>query len=120
MKEEKMTTNNLNTPTMPTWCPGCFNFHILVGIKSAIAEEIKNGKKKDDFAMVSGIGCHAKIFDYVNLNGINSIHGRVLPTCLGIKVGNPNLNVLGFSGDGDADDHGNDFPQYEGVFSYHR
>ena len=30
------------------------------------------------------------------------MHGRVLPTCLGIKVGNPNLNVLGFSGDGDA------------------
>jgi 2-oxoglutarate ferredoxin oxidoreductase subunit beta len=52
--------------------------------------------------MVSGIGCHGKIFDYINLNGIHTIHGRVLPTCLGMKVGNPNLTVLGFSGDGDA------------------
>lgn len=93
---------NINTPKIPTWCPGCFNFQILAGIKSGLDEEIKKGKKKDDFAIVSGIGCHAKIFDYINLNGINSIHGRVLPTCLGMKVGNPNLNVLGFSGDGDA------------------
>ena len=94
--------NNLNTPTLPTWCPGCWNFQILAGVKNVVAEEIKKGKKKDDFAIVSGIGCHAKIFDYVNLNGINTLHGRVLPTCLGMKVGNPNLNVIGFSGDGDA------------------
>ncbi|MCK9596096.1 thiamine pyrophosphate-dependent enzyme [Candidatus Pacearchaeota archaeon] len=97
-----MINNNLNTPIVPTWCPGCWNFQILAGIKNAIAEQIKDGKKKDDFAIVSGIGCHAKIFDYINLNGINTLHGRVLPTCLGIKVGNPNLNVLGFSGDGDC------------------
>ncbi len=95
-------TDNLNTTTKPTWCPGCWNFQILAGIKNGIAEEIKTGKKKDDFAIVSGIGCHAKIFDYINLNGINTLHGRVPPTCIGIKVGNPNLNVIGFSGDGDA------------------
>jgi 2-oxoglutarate/2-oxoacid ferredoxin oxidoreductase subunit beta len=95
-------TDNLNTPTIPTWCPGCWNFQILSAVKNVIAEEIKNGKKKDDFALVSGIGCHAKIFDYINLNGINTLHGRVLPTCLGMKVGNPNLNVIAFSGDGDA------------------
>ncbi len=95
-------TTNLSTPTKPTWCPGCFNFQILAGVKNVFSEQIKKGKKKDDFAIVSGIGCHAKIFDYVNLNGINTLHGRVLPTCLGIKMGNPNLNVIGFSGDGDA------------------
>ncbi len=97
-----MTANNLNTTAKPTWCPGCWNFQILAGIKNGILDQIKEGKKKEDFAIVSGIGCHAKIFDYIDLNGINSIHGRVLPTCLGLKVGNPNLNVIGFSGDGDA------------------
>ena len=97
-----MTNENLNTPIIPTWCPGCYNFQILAAIKSYINEEIKNGKKKDDFAIVAGIGCHAKIFDYINLNGINTLHGRVLPTCLGMKVGNPNLNVIAFSGDGDC------------------
>jgi 2-oxoglutarate/2-oxoacid ferredoxin oxidoreductase subunit beta len=96
-----MTINikDLTTSSIPSWCPGCFNFQILAGIKSAI---VKSGKSKDQFAIVSGIGCHAKIFDYLNLNGINTLHGRVLPTCLGMKIGNPNLNVLGFSGDGDA------------------
>jgi len=93
---------NLNTTTKSTWCPGCFNFHILGGVKKVIEEEINKGKKKDNFAIVTGIGCHAKIYDYLNLNGINTLHGRVLPTCLGIKIGNPNLNVIGFSGDGDA------------------
>ncbi len=93
---------SVSTSTKPTWCPGCFNFQILAGMKNFLANEIKSGKKKDDFAIVAGIGCHAKIFDYVNLNGLNTLHGRVLPTCLGIKVGNPNLNVFGFSGDGDA------------------
>jgi 2-oxoglutarate ferredoxin oxidoreductase subunit beta len=98
-----MTTNtSLNTTTIPNWCPGCWNFQILAAVKNVISEEIKKGKKKEDFAIVAGIGCHAKIFDYINLNGINTLHGRVLPTCLGMKVGNPNLNVIGFSGDGDA------------------
>src|SRR3989344_2920756 len=93
---------NLSALTKPTWCPGCYNFQILAAIKNVISEQINNGKKKEDFAIVTGIGCHAKLFDYINLNGLNSLHGRVLPTCLGIKIGNPNLTVLGFSGDGDA------------------
>jgi 2-oxoglutarate ferredoxin oxidoreductase subunit beta len=92
-------TTSVNTKTPPTWCPGCYNFQILTGIKNAI---VKSKIKKENLAIVTGIGCHAKIFDYLNLNGINTLHGRVLPTCLGIKLGNPNLNVIGFSGDGDA------------------
>ncbi len=87
----------IETSSKITWCPGCFNFQILDGIKKAL----KN-KELNEFAIVTGIGCHAKIFDYLNINGINTLHGRVLPTMLGIKLGNPNLNVLGFSGDGDA------------------
>jgi len=90
---------DLSTPINPTWCPGCFNFQILSGVKNVLE---KSRIRKEDFAIVTGIGCHAKIFDYIDLNGINTLHGRVLPTCLGIKIGNPNLNVIGFAGDGDA------------------
>ena len=86
-----------STGSKNTWCPGCFNFQILDGVKKFLSD-----KNLKDYAIVTGIGCHAKMFDYVNLSGINTLHGRVLPTCLGIKVGNPNLNVIGFSGDGDA------------------
>lgn len=87
----------IETKSKITWCPGCFNFQILDGVKKALKD-----KDLKDFALVTGIGCHAKMFDYLSINGINTLHGRVLPTMLGIKVGNPNLNVIGFSGDGDA------------------
>ncbi len=93
---------NLGTNATNTWCPGCFNFQILGAVKNVIAKEIAKGKKKEDFAISSGIGCHAKIFDYLDIGGLNSLHGRVIPTCIGMKLGNPNLNVIGFSGDGDA------------------
>ena len=93
---------NISTSTKPTWCPGCYNFQILAGIKKVLEEKIKSEKERKNWMMVSGIGCHGKIFDYINLNGIHTLHGRVLPTCLGMKIANPNLKVLGFSGDGDA------------------
>ena len=80
-----------------TWCPGCYNFFVLKSFQEAVSEI-----PKENVAIVSGIGCHAKIFDYVDFKGINTLHGRVLPTCLGMKVGNPELNIFGFSGDGDA------------------
>ncbi len=93
---------NISTSTKPTWCPGCPNFQILAGVKKFLESRIKTEADRKKWAMVTGIGCHAKMYDYVNLNGLNTLHGRVLPTCLGLKVGNPNLNVLGFSGDGDC------------------
>jgi 2-oxoglutarate ferredoxin oxidoreductase subunit beta len=95
-------TVNLSTSTKPTWCPGCFNFQILAGVKNYLTKKIKTEEDRKSYAIVAGIGCHAKIFDYLNLNGINGLHGRVLPTALGLKIGNPNLNVIGFSGDGDC------------------
>ncbi len=94
---------NVRTNATNTWCPGCFNFQILAGFQKFLENQIKqNGKKKEDFAIVSGIGCNSKIFDYIDLPGLNSLHGRVLPACLGIKIAKPHLDVFGFSGDGDA------------------
>ena len=97
-----MSSKSVRTNVTSTWCPGCFNFMILAGVQRFLEKQIANGKKKDDFAMVSEIGCHAKIFDYLDLQGVNSLHGRVLPVALGMKVAKPNLNLLAFSGDGDA------------------
>ena len=95
-------TTNISTTTKPTWCPGCFNFQILAGVTKVLEENIKTEKDRQKYAIVSGIGCNAKIFDYLNLNGLNTLHGRVLPTCLGMKIARPDLTVIGFSGDGDA------------------
>lgn len=105
-KTKKVKTNNIKvnvrTPVLSTWCPGCFNFQILAGVQRFLEDQIKNGKKKEDFAIVTGIGCHGKIFDYLDIPGLNSLHGRVLPAALGMKIAKPELNILGFSGDGDA------------------
>ncbi len=99
----KLELKDLNTPVPNTWCPGCGNFGILTAVKQAIVELVNEGfAEKRQFTLVSGIGCHAKIYDYININGFYSIHGRVLPTALGIKVSNPELIVLGFGGDGDT------------------
>ena len=95
------TKDQLDTKEEKTWCPGCPNFLILEAVKQTIAKFIDSKKvKKEDFAMVTDIGCHAKMFDYLNLSGIYGLHGRAIPTALGMKLGNPNLKVLAFAGDG--------------------
>jgi 2-oxoglutarate ferredoxin oxidoreductase subunit beta len=95
--------NNLSTLNENTWCPGCPNFMILESVKKVINKLIEGESyKQEDFAMVTGIGCHAKIFDYLNISGIYGLHGRVIPTAMGITLGNPNLTVIGFAGDGDT------------------
>lgn len=95
----KSKGKNLNTTTPMTWCAGCFNFQILAGVKNYFTKELEK-KSKDDIAICAGIGCQGKIFDYIDLNGINTLHGRELPTSLGMKVGNPKLDVYAFIGDG--------------------
>lgn len=92
---------NLNTTSENTWCPGCPNFMILESVKQTITKLIESKKAKHtDFAITTDIGCHAKIFDYINLSGIYCLHGRAIPTAIGMKLGNPNLKVLAFAGDG--------------------
>lgn len=98
-----MKIQDLKTKEENTWCPGCTNFALLQTIQEALVELINRKKiKHKDIAMASGIGCHAKVFDYINVNGLYSLHGRVLPACLGMKAANPELTVIGFGGDGDT------------------
>jgi 2-oxoglutarate ferredoxin oxidoreductase subunit beta len=91
--------SELGTPVKNTWCPGCGNFGILMTFKNALVEL---GLEREEVAIVSGIGCHGKITDYVNVNALHTIHGRVLPTATGVKLANHGLTVIGFAGDGDA------------------
>jgi len=94
------TKEKLSTKNEITWCPGCPNFMTLESVKQALASLVDSGLKQENIVMATDIGCHPKIFDYINIGGIYGLHGRVLPTCLGMKLGNPNLTVLGFAGDG--------------------
>jgi 2-oxoglutarate ferredoxin oxidoreductase subunit beta len=96
------TVKELDTYAQNTWCPGCGNFGILASIKKALADLEDDGLDLNKVAIVSGIGCHAKIVDYINVNTFYSIHGRVPPPMTGIKLANPELTVIGHAGDGDA------------------
>ena len=85
-----------------TWCPGCPNFMILESAKKTFTKLVESGVNHEDIVIATGIGCHAKIFDYLNVSGFYGLHGRVIPTALGIKLANQNLKVVGFAGDGDT------------------
>lgn len=93
---------NLETGVQNTWCPGCGNFSILTAIKAVLNSLSEEGLSIENIVFVSGIGCHAKIVDYVNVNSFYSIHGRVVPVAEAIKLARPGMKVIGFAGDGDA------------------
>ena len=51
--------------------------------------------------MVSGIGCSGRVAGYVRLDSFHTTHGRAIPFATGLKLANPALNVVVYSGDGD-------------------
>jgi 2-oxoglutarate ferredoxin oxidoreductase subunit beta len=97
-----MTGRDLITPAQNTWCPGCGNFTIQHALKRVLAKREEDGKSLDNVVLVSGIGCHAKIADYLNINSFYSLHGRTIPVATGLKLANPDLTVICCCGDGDC------------------
>lgn len=93
---------DLTTYAENTWCPGCGNFGIFNAFKKAVKKLESKGVTPDTIAISAGIGCHAKIFDYLALSGLYSIHGRSMATVQGMKIADPDLKVVAFAGDGDA------------------
>lgn len=98
-----VTLRELGTPVINNWCPGCGNFGILTSIKGALVEL---GLEREEVVLISGIGCHGKMTNYVKTNGVHTIHGRTLPVATGIKLTNPDLTVICHAGDGDCYDEG--------------
>jgi len=94
--------DDLATYAENTWCPGCGNFGILSAFKKAVRKLEEKGIKREKIIISAGIGCHGKIFDYLKLSGLYSIHGRSMATAQGMKIANPDLKVVAFAGDGDA------------------
>lgn len=81
------------------WCPGCGDFGIVNAIQMAMAEmEIPRHKA----AIFTGIGCSGKTSHYINVCGIHTLHGRVLPFAQGAKMANPEMTIVAAGGDGDG------------------
>ncbi len=83
----------------PIWCPGCGDFGVLASLKKALSDL---GIKPKDTVIVGGIGCSGSIHNNLECYGIHSLHGRLLPTAIGVKLANPNLTVIAAGGDGDG------------------
>jgi 2-oxoglutarate/2-oxoacid ferredoxin oxidoreductase subunit beta len=86
-------------PVPPIWCPGCGDFSLLAAVKKAAA----NLKiPTHDLVLVGGIGCSGSIHNFLEVNGIHALHGRLLAQAVGVKLANPALTVVAAGGDGDG------------------
>ena len=81
------------------WCPGCGHGIVLNNLIRAVE---KMGMSKNEFVMVSGIGCSSRISGYLDFHTMHTLHGRALAFATGIKLSRPELNVIVPMGDGDA------------------
>lgn len=81
------------------WCPGCGNGMAMKAIVEAIA---LRGIDQDKTVIVSGIGCSSRASGYMNFDTLHTAHGRAIPFATGIKLANPELNVVVITGDGDC------------------
>ncbi|OGG15234.1 2-oxoacid ferredoxin oxidoreductase [Candidatus Gottesmanbacteria bacterium RIFCSPHIGHO2_01_FULL_39_10] len=83
----------------PTWCPGCGNFGIWAAIKGAFKAL---NYTPESAAVVFGIGCSGNMNDFLWVDSFHALHGRALPTAIGVKIANHNLPVIAIVGDGDC------------------
>jgi len=80
------------------WCPGCGIGSVFSSFLIALRE---SGIDLKNTVVVSGIGCSGRAAGYVKLDSFHTTHGRAIPFATGIKLANPDMNVIVFSGDGD-------------------
>ena len=97
--ENQSIEKYLRQDRMPhIWCSGC-------GIGPAMACFLRAIDRAeidpDTVAVISGIGCSGRAAGYIKLDSFHTTHGRAIPFATGLMLGNPELNVVVFSGDGD-------------------
>ena len=103
-KEDKLEEKNpqedlLRMDRIPhIWCPGCGIGTVVTSFNEALR---KNNEDLDKVAVVSGIGCTGRVAGYVKLDSFHTTHGRAVPFATGLKLANPDMKVVVFSGDGD-------------------
>ena len=80
------------------WCPGC-GIGTTVNCFARAIEQC--GIDLDKLIIVSGIGCTGRVAGYLKLDSYHTTHGRAIPFATGLKLANPELQVVVYSGDGD-------------------
>ena len=70
------------------WCPGCGDYAILRAAQQVFPTL---GVPRENFVIVSGIGCSSRFPYYMNTYGFHGIHGRAPAIATGIKLTHPEL-----------------------------
>jgi 2-oxoglutarate ferredoxin oxidoreductase subunit beta len=80
------------------YCAGCGNGTVINCTLSAVDEM---GWTPDDTIFISGIGCSSRAPGYIITDSLHTTHGRALAFATGVRLANPTLHVVVFTGDGD-------------------
>ncbi len=99
MEEKKLTFKDFQSSSEVRWCPGCGDAGILRSVQTAFS---KMDIPKENFAVISGIGCSSRFPYYMETYGFHTIHGRAGAIASGVKTANPELSVWQITGDGDS------------------
>jgi len=82
---------------IPTWCPGCDNYLVLVALRQAL-QKIKIAPK--DTVVCFDIGCAGNMNGLLDVCSVETLHGRSIPVASGIKAVREDLTVIAQAGDG--------------------
>lgn len=87
----------LNTSRPPIFCPGCSHDSVLKSLDRTFQNMELGGEQ---ICMVSDIGCSGLFDTFFNTHAFHGLHGRALTYAAGIKLSQPDLNVVVTMGDG--------------------
>lgn len=94
-----LTAKDFSTDQEVRWCPGCGDYSILAQVQKVMPTL---GIPRENFVIISGIGCSSRFPYYMNTYGMHSIHGRATAIASGLKASRPELSIWIVTGDGDC------------------
>lgn len=94
-----LTAKDFATDQEVRWCPGCGDYSILAQVQKVLPAL---GIPRENFVIISGIGCSSRFPYYMNTYGMHSIHGRATAIASGLKATRPELSIWIVTGDGDC------------------
>ena len=80
------------------YCQGCEHGELT----RLIASAIENLGVRERTVMIDSVGCSVLAYDYINVDHVQSPHGRAPAIATGLKRVRPDLFVFTVQGDGDA------------------
>jgi 2-oxoglutarate ferredoxin oxidoreductase subunit beta len=96
---QPLTSKDFTTDQEVRWCPGCGDYSILAQVQKVFPTL---GIPRENFVIISGIGCSSRFPYYMNTYGMHSIHGRATAIASGLKATRPELSIWIVTGDGDC------------------